>query len=51
MSVETVFLVCNYGVLPAWLMRLGPIGLLLYLALRWARLRVTTLEEAPAGPA
>jgi len=25
---------------------LGPIGLLLYLALRWARLRITTLEEA-----
>jgi len=24
---------------------LGPIGLLLYLALRWARLRVTTLDE------
>lgn len=29
---------------------LGPIGLLLYLALRWARLRVTTLEETAAAP-
>jgi len=27
---------------------LGPIGLLLYLALRYALLRTTTLEEAPA---
>ena len=28
---------------------LGPIGLLLYLALRYARLRVTTLDESTAA--